>query len=464
VSRTRKETDSLGEVAVPADALYGPQTARAVANFPVSGWRMPRAFIAAMGMIKAAAADAHKKAGRLDGPIADAVIAAAREVAEGRHDGEFPVDVFQTGSGTSTHMNANEVIARRAGQLLAAGGSPAEVHPNDHVNMGQSSNDVVPTATHVSASLALHTELIPALASLAEALAAKAAEFDAVIKVGRTHLQDAVPIRLGQEFSGYAAAVHGAIDGLEAAIAGLCDLPIGGTAVGTGLNCPKGFAAEVCRRLAGETRLPFREAGNHFAAHTVPLPAVRASGALRAAAIALSKVANDVRWLGSGPRCGLGELALPAVQPGSSMMPGKVNPVIPEAVIQVACQVVGGDAAIAAAATGGVGSILEMHTAWPLIASNLLCCSRLLTNATKVFETRCIDGLKADEARCARLVERSLMLVTGLAERIGYDAAAEIAKAAHASGRSIREVALERKVLDEKELDKALDARRQTGP
>ena len=464
MSQDRTETDSLGEVSVPGDALYGAQTARAAANFAISGWRMPRRFIAAMGMIKAAAAAAHKEAGRLEGQIADAVIAAANEVAGGKLDEHFVVDVFQTGSGTSTNMNANEVIANRAIQILGGDlGSKSPVHPNDHVNMAQSSNDVIPTATHVAAALAIHAELIPAMKSLAGALSAKAEQFDGVVKVGRTHLQDAVPVRLGQEFGGYAAAVDEAAASLEVAIAALCDLAIGGTAVGTGLNAPEGFAAEVCRHLAGRTQLPLKEAPNHFAAHTIPLAAVRASGALRAAAAALSKIANDIRWLGSGPRCGLGELVLPTVQPGSSIMPGKVNPVIPEAVVQVACQVAGNDAAVAAAAAGGVGSVLEMHLAWPLIASNLLCSVELLTNACRVFEERCVAGLEADEARCAEMVERSLMLATALAPKIGYDAAAEIAKQAHDTGRTIREVALARGVMSAEELDEALDLRRQTG-
>jgi len=464
MTASRKEADSLGEVTVPADALYGAQTARAAENFPISGWRMPRRFIAALGMVKQAAATAHKAAGRLDGKIADAVIAAAGEVVEGRLDGHFVVDVFQTGSGTSTHMNANEVIAYRAIQILGGQvGSRRPVHPNDHVNMGQSSNDVIPTATHVAAAVAIHTELVGALQSLRAALAGKAEQFDDVVKVARTHLQDAVPIRLGQEFSGYAAALDDVVGGLQATIAVLCELAIGGTAVGTGLNCPAGFAEEVCRLLAGKTQLPFKPAANPFLAHTLPLPAVRASAALRATALALTKIANDIRWLASGPRCGLGELILPALQPGSSIMPGKVNPVIPEAVIQVACQVVGNDAAVVAAAAGGVGSILEMHLGWPVIANNLLVSTELLTSAARVFETRCIAGLDADRARCAALVEQSLMLATALTPKIGYDAAAEIAKCAHATGKTIRQVALERGVATEAELDKLLDLRAQTG-
>jgi fumarate hydratase class II len=330
--------------------------------------------------------------------------------------------------------------------------------------MGTSSNDVIPTAVHVAAALAIQTELIPALSSLHRALLKKARQFEKIVKVARTHLQDAVPMRLGQEFWGYAAGVKQSVEMLEVAIKDLCELAIGGTAVGTGLNAPEGFAAEVCRNLAGKTRLPFRETDNHFAAHTIPLPAMRASGAMRATAVALTKIANDVRLLGSGPRCGLGELVLPATQPGSSIMPGKVNPVIPEAVIQAACQVIGCDAAIAAGCLGGVGSILEMHTAWPLIAHNLLCACSLLASAARVFEEKCIRGLSADEKRCAELVDRSLMSVTALAPKIGYDAAAALAKEAHASGKSIRQLALEKAVLSPEELDKALDLRNLTGP
>jgi len=464
MSEFRTESDSLGEVAVPAGALYGAQTARAVQNFPISGWRMPRPFIAAMGMIKHAAAIAHRDAGRLDGRIAAAIAAAAEEVVEGALDEHFVVDVFQTGSGTSSNMNANEVIANRAIAMLGgAVGSKDPVHPNDHVNMGQSSNDVIPTAVHVAAASAIHTDLIGALRALRDALASKAEQFDDVVKVGRTHLQDAVPVRLGQEFGGYAAAIDECVGALEVAVATLCELAIGGTAVGTGLNAPAGFAADVCRRLAARTHLPFREAANHFAAHTTPTAAVGASAAMRTTALAMSKIANDIRWLGSGPRCGLGELILPAVQPGSSIMPGKVNPVIPEAVIQVACQVVGNDAAIAAAAAGGVGAVLEMHLAWPVIACNLLCSCSLLARSAEVFRDKCIVGLEADRARCAELVERSLMPATALAPRIGYDAAAEIAKEAHRTGKTVREVARQRAGVPEEELDRLLDLRGQTG-
>jgi len=464
MSKFRTESDSLGEVRVPAGALYGAQTARAVENFPISGWRMPRRFIAALGMVKRAAAVSHRQAQRLEGRIADAIVAAADEVIDGALDEHFVVDVFQTGSGTSSNMNANEVIANRAIQILGGTvGSKDPVHPNDHVNMGQSSNDVIPTATHVAAASAIHTDLIAALHSLRDALAAKAKEFDDVVKVGRTHLQDAVPVRMGQEFGGYAAAVDDCVGALEVAVATLSELAIGGTAVGTGLNAPEGFAADVCRQLAARTHLPFREAADHFVAHTTPLAAVGASAAMRTTAVALSKIANDIRWMGSGPRCGLGELVLPAVQPGSSIMPGKVNPVIPEAVIQAACQVIGNDAAIAAAAIGGVGSVLEMHLGWPLLARNLLCSCSLLARAAEVFGDKCVARLEVDRARCAELVERSLMSATALVPRIGYDAAAEIAKEAHRTGRTIREVARGSTDLSEEELDRLLDIRGQTG-
>ena len=464
MNNTRIESDSLGEMVVPQQALYGAQTARAIENFPISFWPMPRRFIAALGMIKQAAAAAHHTAGRLDKPLADAIMQACQEVIDGKHAEHFPVDVFQTGSGTSSNMNANEVIANRAIQLLGGAVGSKSVHPNDHVNMGTSSNDVIPTAVHVSAALGIQGELIPRLNSLQKALARKAKQFDKVVKVARTHLQDAVPMRLGQEFSGYAEAVRQVTEMLEAGIDDLCELAIGGTAVGTGINAPEGFAAELCRQLAGKTHLPFRETSNHFAAHSLPFAAVRASGELRAVAVALSKIANDIRLLGSGPRCGLGELVLPATQPGSSIMPGKVNPVIPEAVIQVACQVIGCDAAIAAGALGGVGSVLEMHVAWPMIANNLLTSITLLANAARVFEEKCIKDLAADEKRCGELVERSLMSVTALAPKIGYDAAAALAKEAHKSNKTIRELAIEKNLLPREELDKLLDLRGQTGP
>jgi fumarate hydratase class II len=494
MTATRTERDSLGEMQVPAGALYGAQTQRAVENFPISGWPMPREFIAALGLIKAAAAAVHHQAGRLDPRIAAAIIAAAGEVAQGKLDAHFPVDTFQTGSGTSTNMNANEVIANRAMQILGAGpkggdggpqgggpqrggpqgggpqrggqGAPprsVRIHPNDHVNLGQSSNDVIPTALHLSAATAIQRELLPALSALSAMLREKAQRFDGIVKIGRTHLMDAVPVRLGHEFGGYAAQIDGAMEILAVALGRLCELPLGGTAVGTGLNAPVGFAASVCAVLAEATGLPFREVGNHFAASGARDVALFASAALRSAAIAMGKIASDIRLMGSGPRCGLGELLLPAVQPGSSIMPGKVNPVICESVIQVACQVVGCDAAIAAGATGGVGSILDLNVAMPLIATNLLTAIRLLANVAKVFTRRCLAGLEANEPRCRELVEQSLAMVTVLAPRIGYDAAAEIAKQACQTGKTIRELCLEKAILPAAELEELLDARSQTG-
>jgi len=463
MNRTRTETDSMGPMEVPADALYGAQTARAAANFPVSGWRMPAQFIAALGMIKQAAAEVHGQAGRLEARLAEAIAAAAGEVAAGQLNEHFVLDVFQTGSGTSTNMNANEVIAHRAAQLLGAPAGQRPVHPNDHVNLGQSSNDVIPSALHVSAALAIHTRLAPALASLRDALADKARQFDRIVKIGRTHLMDAVPIRLGQEFSGYAAQLDAALDNLHLAVDRLCELPLGGTAVGTGLNAPEGFASAVCQRLAQRTGLEFHEASNKFAALGARDSAVFASGVLRGAALAMGKIASDIRLLGSGPRCGLGELVLPATQPGSSIMPGKVNPVICESVIQVACQVVGCDAAVAAGATGGVGSILELNVAMPLIANNLLTAVRLMANVAGVFEARCIRGLEANVERCHELVEQSLAMVTALAPRIGYDAAARLAKQAQQTGRTIRELAIQQQVLPPAELEALLDPRTQTG-
>ena len=465
MTETRLETDAMGEMAVPADALYGAQTARAVENFPISGRPMPAAMIAAVGLVKLAAAVVNKKGGRLEADKADAIAAAAEEVIAGRLDEHFPVDVFQTGSGTSTNMNANEVIANRAIQLL--GGSPGDkqlVHPNDHVNMGQSSNDVIPTAMHVAAALAIHDKLLPGLETLRDGLHAKAEEFDGLVKVGRTHLMDAVPIRLGQEFSGYAAQVAGVMSMLERALEGLHELAIGGTAVGTGLNAPDRFGAQICAILADRTGLPFREASNHFEAQAAKDAVVFASGTLKTAALAMGKIASDLRLLGSGPRCGLGELALPAVQPGSAIMPGKVNPVICESVIQVACQVVGCDAAVTAGATGGVGGILELNVAMPLLAWNVLTSVELLANAASVFAARCIAGVTPNEARCRQLIAQSLAMVTVLAPKIGYDAAAAIAKQAHTTGRGIRELCLEQAVLPEAELTALLDPGAQTGP
>ena len=463
MSQTRTERDSMGAMQVPADALYGAQTARAMENFPISGWPMPREFIAALGAVKLAAATVNKKARRLPAKIADAIIKAAREVMDGKLDEHFPVDVFQTGSGTSTNMNANEVIANRAMQLLGSRAGGALIHPNDHVNMGQSSNDVIPTALHVATATAIHENLIPALGLLYKSLLGKAKQFDTVVKIGRTHLMDAVPVRLGQEFAGYAAQVEEAMVLLESIVERLCRLSIGGTAVGTGLNAPKTFGRDVCKLLSQQFDLPFGVVANYFASMGAKDAALSASGALKTTAIALGKIASDIRLLGSGPRCGLGELVLPATQPGSSIMPGKVNPVICESVIQVACQVIGCDAAITAGALGGVGSILELNVAMPMIASNLLTAIRLLTNAATVFEAKCVQGLTANAARCRELVEQSLAMVTVLAPTIGYDAASQLAKEAYETGKTIRELCLQNKVLSKKELETLLDPRKQTG-
>ena len=460
---TRIEKDSLGEMAVPVDALYGAQTARAVENFPISGRTMPRPFLAAMGAIKLAAARTNARLGLLPGELADLIATAAEEVIDGRLDGHFPVDVYQTGSGTSTNMNVNEVIANRAIQLAGGViGSKSPVHPNDHVNMGQSSNDVIPSAIHVSAAVEIVEQLIPALQALLEALESKADEFDSIIKIGRTHLQDAVPIRLGQEFGGYAAAVGNCIGHLEHAVESLGELAIGGTAVGTGLNTHPEFDVGVCHALSEYYGIGFRDAANHFAIQSNMDMVMQTSGTLRTSAVALGKIANDIRLMGSGPRCGIGELNLPAVQPGSSIMPGKVNPVICEAMIQVACQVIGNDAAVTAGATGGVGSILELNMAMPMIAVNLLDSIRLLGAAVEVFRTKCVVGLTANAERCGQLVEQSLAMCTALATAIGYDAAAEIAKEAFKTGKTVRQVATERQVLPTDKLNDLLDLRGQT--
>jgi fumarate hydratase class II len=433
---------------------------RAVLNFPLSGLRFPRRFIRALGLIKRSAAEANAELGLLEPRLAEAIVRAAEEVADGRLDDQFVVDIFQTGSGTSTNMNANEVIANRAAELLGGQRGSKLVHPNDHVNLGQSSNDVIPTAIHLSALLAIGEELVPALSALQASLAAKAQEFWPVVKTGRTHLQDATPIRLGQEFLGYAGQVERAIRRLERATTELEEVALGGTAVGTGLNTHPLFAARVCERLSAATGLAVRETDNHFQAQSSLDAVVGCSGALRAAAIALFKVANDVCWLASGPRAGLGELSLPEVQPGSSIMPGKVNPVIPEALIQVCAQVIGNDTTVALA---GQRSFFELNTMMPVAAYNLLQAIELLAAGARNFGERCVDGLQATE-RGPELVEKGLGMATGLAPIIGYDAAAEIAKEAAASGRTIREVAQERTGLSDEDLRRALDPTSMTEP
>jgi fumarate hydratase class II len=445
----RTERDTMGEMRVPADALYGPQTQRAVENFPISSLRLPRAFIRALGLIKAAAAQTNAELGYLKPDLAGSIERAATAVAAGSHDDQFVVDVFQTGSGTSTNMNANEVIGHLAG-----------AHPNDHVNQGQSSNDVIPTAIHVAAAMAIHAELFPAMEALAAALDRKASEFHDIIKIGRTHLQDAVPMRLGQEFSGYAAQVRHSRERVEQALQGIYELPLGGTAIGTGLNALPGFAEATIRRLAERTGIPFREARNHFEAQAGKEAVCFLSGALRTYAVALTKIANDIRWLGSGPRAGLGELKLPATQPGSSIMPGKVNPVIAESVLMAAAQVIGYDVTITWCAAAGN---FELNVLMPVIAWDLLHQIELLTAVSRNFADRTIDGLEADRERTESLVEQSLAMVTVLAPVIGYENAAAIAKEAYATGRTVREVAREKSGLDEQRLNQLLDPAGQTG-
>jgi len=455
----RVEKDSMGEVEVPDDAYYGASTQRAVDNFPISDLRFGRRFIEALGMIKSAAASVNGEAGRLDGEVAEAIVNAAEEVVVGVHDGQFVVDIFQTGSGTSTNTNANEVIANRASELLGHNRGSKFVHPNDHVNAGQSSNDVIPAAIHVTAVSTIRRETIPALERLAVALEAKAAEFDHILKSGRTHLMDATPVRLGQEFGGYAGMVRKSVERLQAALPGLEELALGGTAVGTGINAPEGFAAAVIGKIAARTGYPFREADDHFEAQGSKDAAVHASGALRTVAVSLFKIANDLRWLGSGPRTGIGELRLPETQPGSSIMPGKVNPVMAEMVMQVAAQVIGNDAAVAWA---GANGNLELNVMMPVLAHNLVESAELIGSAADAFREKCIEGLAANEDRAAALLAQNLIIVTALAPKIGYDAAAKIAKEAFTSGRGVREVALEMGVLPEAELDQALDLRAMT--
>lgn len=457
----RVEKDSMGEVKVPRSAYYGAQTQRAVENFPISTRRFPRRFIRALGLIKLASARVNKTLGLLDQKIADVIVQAAQEVIEGKLDEQFVLDIFQTGSGTSTNMNANEVIANRAIELLGGQIGSKAVHPNDHVNMGQSSNDVIPTAIHVAALEAIEQELGPALRKLHQVLVAKAREFDKVVKIGRTHLQDATPIRLGQEFSGYARQVELGIKRMEKARESLQELALGGTAVGTGLNAHPEFARRVIQLLNELTGIGFREAENHFEAQGAQDALVEASGALKTIAVSLIKIANDVRWLGSGPRCGIGELRLPEVQPGSSIMPGKVNPVIAESAIQACAQVIGNDLAIT---LGGQWGFFELNTMMPLMASNLLESIEILANATSNFADRCIAGIQADETRCAEMIEKSLAMCTALAPVIGYDEAAKIAKTSYETGKTVREVAKELKVLPEDRLDEILDPWRMTEP
>jgi fumarate hydratase class II len=455
------EKDSMGEMQVPANAYYGASTQRAVENFPVSGWPLPPRFIAALGLVKLAAARVNHSLGLLDPALADAIERAAREVADGKHDREFPIDVFQTGSGTSTNMNANEVIANRAGEILGAARGDKRVHPNDHVNLGQSSNDVIPTVLHVAAVLAIEQDLVPALAHLHAALDAKAKAWDAIVKTGRTHLMDATPIRLGQEFSGYASQVEHARERCEDVLPHLRELAIGGTAVGTGLNAHPEFGQRVAEELTRLAGTRFVEARNHFEAQGAQDAACWASGALNSTAASLMKIANDVRLMNSGPRCGLAEVTLPATQPGSSIMPGKVNPVMCEAVMQVGAHVMGRHVAVTVGAQWGQ---LELNTMLPMMATDLLESVRLLANVTRLFADRAIAGLVANAETCASYVEISPSMATALNPLIGYDKAAEIAKKSFATRRPVRELAGEMTSLSPAQIAAALDPRRQTEP
>ena len=458
----RIEKDSMGPVNVPKEVYYGAQTQRAIDNFPISGWRFERELIYALGLIKYGAAKVNSELGLLEGRMATAIQKASDEVMGGKWDAEFVVDIFQTGSGTSTHMNANELIANRANEILGGRkGIYQPVHPNDHVNLGQSSNDVFPSCIHIASMLLLRERLLPALEGLQKALKKKEKEFHPVLKIGRTHLQDATPIRLGQEFGGYAQQVASGIRRIRNAIESLADLPLGGTAVGTGINTHPLFPKKVISIIRKKTGYPFREALDHFEAQGAKDASVEMSGVLKTTAVSLMKIANDIRWLGAGPRCGIGEIRLPETQPGSSIMPGKVNPVIPESLIQVCAQVIGNDAAIT---LGGLSGNFELNVMMPLIAHNLLQSIRLLANGVDNFSRRCIEGLEADRERCEEMIEKSLALATALTPKIGYDEAARVAKKAYDQRKTIRQVVEEEGILSRKELNRWLDARSMIAP
>jgi fumarate hydratase class II len=458
----RIEKDSMGEVRVPSDVLYGAQTQRAVENFPISGLRFPREFIRAIGLIKQMAARANLDLGLLQETTAGAIVTAAQEVVEGKLDRHFVLDIFQTGSGTSTNMNANEVIANRAIQILGGTiGSKKPVHPNDHVNLCQSSNDVIPAAMHIAVLESITQSLIPALKDLQDVLSAKAEEFDTVIKTGRTHLQDATPIRLGQEFGGYTRQVELAIARLRKLNDELCELALGGTAVGTGINTHPDFASRAIRYLAISTGLPFREAINHVEAQSARDAIVETSGVLKTVAVSLTKIANDIRWLASGPRCAIGEITIPETQQGSSIMPGKVNPVIAESLVMAAAQVVGNDATIA---IGGMSGNFELNVMMPVIAHNVLESIRLLAASARNFAQKCVAGISANIERCNEMIEKSLAMCTALVPEIGYDAAAGIARESYTTGKTVREIASERGILSPERLNELLDPGRMTRP
>ena len=457
----RTEKDSMGEVKVPKDAYYGAQTQRAVENFPISGIGFPPRFIRALALVKHAAASANRDLGLLNEKTADVIQRAAQEVMDGKHDKEFVVDIFQTGSGTSTNMNANEVIANRALELMGQERGSKGVHPNDHVNMSQSSNDVIPTAIHVSALEAIQKELIPALKQLHGALADKAREFDRIVKIGRTHLADATPIRLGQEFGGYARQIELGIERIQSAAKGLEELALGGTAVGTGINTHPEFPRRTIEHISRMTELPFREAKNHFEAQAAKDAVVQVSGALKTLAVSFTKIANDLRWLSSGPRCGIGEVGLPDTQPGSSIMPGKVNPVMCESVLQVAAHVIGCDATITICGQAGN---FELNVMMPIMALRLLEAITFSASVAKAFTEKCVVGIEANKEHAEEMIEKSLAMVTALAPVIGYDAAAKIAKESFTTGKTVREVARAHKVLPDDKLDKILDPWRMTEP
>ncbi|MCV7449485.1 class II fumarate hydratase [Micrococcus luteus] len=462
----RIEHDTMGEVKVPVNALYRAQTQRAVENFPISGKGLEPAHIHALAQVKKAAAKANAELGIISQERADAIVAAADQVIAGDHDDQFPIDVFQTGSGTSSNMNTNEVLATLATRALKEAGSEDEVHPNDHVNASQSSNDVFPTSVHVAVTAALVNDLVPALDHLAVSLEKKAEAFAGVVKSGRTHLMDATPVTLGQEFGGYAAQVRYGIERIQSALPRVAEVPLGGTAVGTGINTPKGFSARVIELLAEETGLPLTEARNHFEAQANRDGLVEASGQLRNIAFSLMKINNDLRWMGSGPNTGLGEIAIPDLQPGSSIMPGKVNPVICEAAIMVCAQVIGNDTTVALSSTNGA---FELNVGIPVMAANLLESIRLLANTTRVMADKMIDGIEANEERCAFLAGASPSIVTPLNKVIGYEAAAKIAKHAVANKMTVREAVVdvgyvERGEITEEQLDKALDTMSMTHP
>ena len=451
----REEQDTMGTVRVPEAAYYGAQTQRAKDNFAISDLRFPHSFHKALGMIKKHAARVNKDLKLFDEEIAEAVIQASNEVIQGKFDDQFVVDVFQTGSGTSTNMNINEIVSGRANEMLTGRrGGKTPVHPNDHVNRGQSSNDVIPSAIHIACTMGIEEDLIPDMEELRKTLEKKSEEFKEIRKIARTHLQDAVPISLGQEFSGYAAQMETDILRIRDTEKRLCALPLGGTAVGTGINAPPGFAERVIDGISHETGYPFIEAPNRFEAQAAKDTAVEVSGALKTYAVGLIKIANDIRWLSSGPRCGLGEIALPDLQPGSSIMPGKVNPVIPEAVLQVAGQVIGNDAAIT---YGGQAGNFELNVMMPLIAYNLLQSVQLLASSSRGFADHCIKGISANRDQCVSNLEKSLSLATAFVPEIGYDSSASIAKEAHRTGKTVREAAKEMGLLPNDRIDRILD-------